>query len=179
MPLAASVPVRVKVPPARLLEVMVVMPWALVEPVTSKLLNGEMQEVAASEWRIPVRAALVPVSSPERAGSLAAEAAVEANCQFPVTVMAGPELAVSFTEVQPVSVEKAKIRRVTAKRRALEGAQDGARPKDIWLVSAGLGKALRIQSQRCGRSSCKTFEEGFYVSAGHEWPTIINLHQIS
>jgi hypothetical protein len=59
---------------------------------------------------MPVRAALVPVNSPEMDGRLRAEAAVEAICQFPVTLTAD---GATWLLEQPV-------RRVEALRRRVE-----------------------------------------------------------
>jgi hypothetical protein len=65
----------------------------LAEPLTSADALGATQELLESEWRMPVIAALFPVNSPDNAGSLLAEAAVDATCQLPVTETSFPEAA--------------------------------------------------------------------------------------
>jgi hypothetical protein len=59
---------------------------------------------------MPVKAALVPVNSPDRDGSPLAVAAVEANCQLPVTVIADGVTGLLLE--QPVSRVEALRRRV-------------------------------------------------------------------
>jgi hypothetical protein len=80
--------------------------------MTSTAVAGAMQAEAESECKIPVSEALVPVNSPESAGSLLAAGAEEEICQFPVTSTALALGLVVARVSQPVRRTEALRRRL-------------------------------------------------------------------
>jgi hypothetical protein len=129
---SARVPERVSVPSARLWPVTVVTPLVSVEPVTSIGVVGGTQAATESEWRMPVRWAVVPENAPESAGSLLAAVAVEEICQLPVT-LSGVDLVAVTLLAQPAK------RRDEVRMRPVRRLEEDERAKGMRCSRARLG----------------------------------------
>ena len=115
---------------------------------------------------------LVPVSSPEMAASLVADAAAEASCQLPVTEMAAEVVVVGArAEPQPVRLTQARARPAPRERLARE------RRSDIGTPGPGrLGRMELSMAPECGGDESRDWGMVAAIGdAGSIWNSVL-LH---